>query len=333
MAERAKLEEPDNVEDAAANAAYQTSLRNISLAQIQAMLFTQQLLLQRGLYAPLAPRPTLTTDWLRVISDRLEQEADTTGIESWAFQIAIDDWTLAQWVVEHPGGTPPPSPGPTGAGFTIPPAPNATWIGAFPLGAGGQAIPAVYVRQNRHAHIIDRVVIKVISRIDMTTFCWHTWLTLHCYLQDTDWPYQYPPGATDPATAALNEYESLWDPDVSWGSADHTVKQPAEIGALNRLNPLALSESIVKLRSWHRVYRNGLLQAYRTYMEFCGFGNLYQLSRKYTPYGDRKGTARPATVDEQDWLPEAFVWACFEHLTRAGLLMESSAATPWSQIM
>ncbi|KAI5359422.1 Putative serine/threonine-protein kinase, active [Septoria linicola] len=306
---RALLPEPDNVDNSAANIAYQASLRNVYMAELQAALSTRLLWQQRQVHAPFAPRPTPTTDWLNNVATTFTNDAATTNTQLAAFQTAIDDW-IAQWVAAHPGGTPPPSPGPEGAGFTIPPPPNATWIGAFPLGAGGQAIPAVYVRQNRHGHIIDRVVIK-----------------------DTDWPYKYPDGATDPATAAESEGESLWDPDVSWLSADHTVKQPAEIGALNRLNPLALSQSIVRLRSWHRVYRNGLLRAYRTYMEFCGFGNLYQLSRKYTPYGDRKGTARPATVDEQDWLPEAFVWGCFEHLTRAGLVMASGAAAPWSQII
>lgn len=207
-----------------------------------------------------------------------------------------------------PADTPPPSQGGDAANSTaldMPPAPTDSWLGGFALGRGGQAIPGVYLRQNRHGQIMDRVCVK-----------------------DAVWPY-------DPESA--EEMHSLWDPDVAPDVFNHDLKQPSEIGALIRLNSLAGSNSIIKLRNWHRISRNNRVYQYRMYLEWCSFGDLYGLSRKYTPYADIRRVPRPEDPLEEDWLPEAFLWSCLESLAEAALLMETgsllSLQFPWSQIM
>lgn len=200
-----------------------------------------------------------------------------------------------------PTGTPPPSPGGNAAdagAMAMAPAPTTSWVGGFPLGGGGQSIPGVYLRQNRNGRIIDRVCVK-----------------------DTEWP--------------LPLASSLWDPDFRPNDPNYDAKQPCEIGALTRLNG---SSSIIRLRNWHRVTRNNQIEAYRMYQEWCSFGDLYDLAKKYTPYRDILGVPRPATQAEEDWLPEAFLWCCLENLAIAGQLMESGSQNlvgpqPWAQIM
>ncbi|KAM3425459.1 hypothetical protein BST61_g7405 [Cercospora zeina] len=217
------------------------------------------------------------------------------------FDAGLRDWRLGQ----HPAGTPSPTPppaAPAGAaasndsstGRATPPPPTDAWLGAFKLAPGGQATPAVYVRQNRHGQIIDRVCIK-----------------------DTRWP-------------GVEPTSSFWDPDVNPFTADYRAKQPAEIGALNRLNAAPNSQSIIKLRNWNRLFLADVDQVpaqYRLFLEWCGYGDLYDLSRKYTPYGDRRRWPRPATAAEEDWIPEPFIWACFEQLVNAGMLMQRGSYT------
>ncbi|KAF2211824.1 hypothetical protein CERZMDRAFT_98258 [Cercospora zeae-maydis SCOH1-5] len=248
-------------------------------------------------------------------SDCVNRMRDSLRIAT-DFQTGLRDWKL----LHHPAGTPPDTPPSTrtaGAAASddphteraIPPPPTDAWLGAFQLAPGGQATPVVYVRQNRHGQIIDRVCIK-----------------------DTTWP-------TDPVVDDTSS--SLWDPDID-PLDNPRDRQPAEIGALNRLNALPNSQSIIQLRNWNRLYNTDAdneASKYRVFLEWCGYGDLYNFSRKYTPYGDVRGRPRPRTVEREDWIPEPFLWACFEQLVNAGVLMQRGNYNPvqapqyWSEII
>ncbi|PPJ50601.1 hypothetical protein CBER1_05727 [Cercospora berteroae] len=284
--------------------AFLESLRNLHGAQQQ----VEQACIEVRNERMLRPQPDATVTGLNSIIAQYRQTAADTQEIIVFFQGAVQE---AVWGKEHPAGTPDPTTRPPAADGavqeqSIPPPPTDAWLGAFRLAKGGQATPAVYVRQNRHGQIMDRACIK-----------------------DTAWPRSE--GSVTP---------SLYDPDHTALDASSRSKRPAEVGALIRLNELPGSQSIIKLRNWHRIYHEDArtVVKYRLYLEWCGYGDLYQLSRKYTPYDAVRGYEPPDTVEEEDWIPEPFVWACAEQLVNAGILMERGTfekppVPPWSEII
>lgn len=278
---------------------YQAALLALRVAELQAIQACVQVRTQRARHATSA----FTVQGLNNFRNEIIQRGRDT-------QARID-----QLAADHPAGTPPRTPPRAPSGDAddppaIPPPPTDAWLGAFRLAPGGQAAPVVYVKQNRHGRIIDRVCIK-----------------------DTEWP--------GPGSSTGIEEESLWDPDPGFAGVQDQHRIPSEIGALNRLNLLPNSQSIIKLRNWVRIYSDpnrDVVTKYRTFLEWCDYGDLYDLSRKYTPYKDRGGIPRPPTVAEQDWIPEPFIWACALQLVNAGMLMQRGAINPnqppdWSEIM
>ncbi|UJO24983.1 hypothetical protein CLAFUW4_14459 [Fulvia fulva] len=96
---------------------------------------------------------------------------------------------------------------------------------------------------------------------------------------------------------------------------------PAEVAAMYKLRPLKGSERIVKIRNWRRYPLDYQEYDYRIYTEYCGHGDLHSLVKKYWP-ARRLDPAEPEIPEGQrDWIPEPFLWAVFESLATAGVLM------------
>lgn len=89
------------------------------------------------------------------------------------------------------------------------------------------------------------------------------------------------------------------------------------------LRPLKGSDRIVKLRNWRTARRTDLGKIYRVYMEFCGLGGLDDLMMKYRAVYDEADN-----FIKRQFIPEPFVWKCFEDLVTAGLLMERGDLVP-----
>ncbi|EME87101.1 uncharacterized protein MYCFIDRAFT_172767 [Pseudocercospora fijiensis CIRAD86] len=104
-------------------------------------------------------------------------------------------------------------------------------------------------------------------------------------------------------------------------------RHPMEAVAMLRLVDLPGSSSVVNIRNWRRKRPFETSPGYRIYMEFCSGGDLQALSSNYWPR-----SLNP------NFMPEPFLWAVFDSLVTAGLLMEGShlrdAARPlWDQII
>ncbi|RMY03057.1 hypothetical protein D0868_07657 [Hortaea werneckii] len=118
---------------------------------------------------------------------------------------------------------------------------------------------------------------------------------------------------------------------------------PTEVAAHAALRPLEGSNTIIRMRNWRLASERRM---YRLYLEFAPHGDLYQFM---TWYNDEKPSMREVSTEsekeiaavehfnslkafhnlreakELKWLPEPFVWACFESLAKAGLLMEQGS--------
>lgn len=296
---------PGDLNDQGAAQAYLTPLQNQRAAFIAARQVTVQLRTIREAHR----LPTMTVTLLQSFENHYLAEENRIVALITQFQAAV----VAEAARRAAAGL---SPQPSedggqadGDGGRLPPRPNHFWYGGWPLRPGGQSQPVVYVRQSRTGYITDRVCVK-----------------------DTAWPRGYT--AVNPNAT---ERHVRWNPDFVPASNNHYDKQPAEVGALEKISNIVGKESIVQMRGWHKIWHEGRLRWYRTYQEWCGYGDIYQLSRKYQPYLTRNRVPSPP-VTEQDWLPEAFLWSVFESLARAGRIMSRGAVAgagpaDWSQII
>ncbi|KXS99124.1 hypothetical protein AC578_3534, partial [Pseudocercospora eumusae] len=100
---------------------------------------------------------------------------------------------------------------------------------------------------------------------------------------------------------------------------------PMEAVAMLKLMDLPGSSSVVNIRNWRsKMFFQGSA-GYRIYMEFCSGGDLWTQFRDFWP-------------SSQTFMPEPYLWAIFDSLVTAGLLMEGdhlrdAARTLWDQIV
>ncbi|KXS99603.1 hypothetical protein AC579_5769 [Pseudocercospora musae] len=100
---------------------------------------------------------------------------------------------------------------------------------------------------------------------------------------------------------------------------------PMEAVAMLKLVDLPGSSSVVNIRNWRSKMPFATRPGYRIYMEFCSGGDLWALFTNYWPRN-------------QNFMPEPFLWAVFDSLVTAGLLMEGAhlrdaARTIWDEII
>ncbi|KAF7186650.1 G2-specific protein kinase nimA [Pseudocercospora fuligena] len=100
---------------------------------------------------------------------------------------------------------------------------------------------------------------------------------------------------------------------------------PMEAVAMLKLIDLPGSSSIVNIRNWRSKMPYGTRPGHRIYMEFCSGGDLSDLFKNHWPRN-------------QNFMPESFLWAVFDSLVTAGLLMEGAhlrdtARTIWDEII
>ncbi|KAI7284134.1 hypothetical protein KC345_g2454 [Hortaea werneckii] len=152
-----------------------------------------------------------------------------------------------------------------------------------------------------------------------------------------------------------------------WNSKLHFAKDPrypeseernlpTEVAAHAALRPLEGSDTIIKMRNWRMASEQKI---YRLYLEFAPHGDLYPFMAWYNDkmpvlremsgeseneiaaleYRDSlKAFHEQRETNELEWLPEPFIWACFESLAKAGLLMEQGSLdenplTKWDLIV
>ncbi|KXT02144.1 hypothetical protein AC578_5953 [Pseudocercospora eumusae] len=103
---------------------------------------------------------------------------------------------------------------------------------------------------------------------------------------------------------------------------DHT--KPLEVQCMYRLQACADSESIVRILNWRddpdMEYEDPgkkAFDAYRVYLEYCGHSDLHSVLEGYgCRDDDADGEPR------RSWIPKPFIWATFESLAKAALLMK-----------
>ncbi|USW49060.1 Putative serine/threonine-protein kinase, active [Septoria linicola] len=103
-----------------------------------------------------------------------------------------------------------------------------------------------------------------------------------------------------------------WASHRNWGSlafwhGPRDSRLPMEIKAMQRLDDGMGDQNVVRYR-WHVMHPNDM--AYTIYMHFCGHGTLYDLIQRYQSRDDLFDIPQPA------------LWAIFDALTQACLLME-----------
>ncbi|KAI6809394.1 hypothetical protein KC332_g13515 [Hortaea werneckii] len=196
-----------------------------------------------------------------------------------------------------------------------------SWVGAWKFANDGNfGKTSLWVRQDSNGLINDRCVIKdTVLPVNM----WNS--KLH-FAKDSRYPE--------------SEERNL----------------PTEAAAHAALRPLEGSDTIIKMRNWRMASEQRM---YRLYLEFAPHGDLYQFMSWYNDkmpvlremsgeseneiaaleYRDSlKAFHEQRETNELEWLPEPFIWACFESLAKAGLLMEQGSLdenplTKWDLIV
>lgn len=82
---------------------------------------------------------------------------------------------------------------------------------------------------------------------------------------------------------------------------------PCEVWAMCKLRGRVGAETVVQIRNW-RIETSERM--YRIYMDYCPYGDLCDIVNSMGYSGVRT------------YVPEPFLWYCFECLAIAGLLME-----------
>lgn len=103
--------------------------------------------------------------------------------------------------------------------------------------------------------------------------------------------------------------------DTDTASTHQTENMDVEVVAMYRLRALKGSSSVVAIRNY-RPDNDG--KRVRIFMEYCPYGTLWSLIKRYCQHNRVKPRDEPTA-----YLPEAFVWAVFESLAQAGMLMET----------
>ncbi|KAI7392769.1 hypothetical protein KC336_g16449, partial [Hortaea werneckii] len=198
---------------------------------------------------------------------------------------------------------------------------SMSWVGAWKFAIDGSfGKTSLWVRQDSNGLINDRCVIKdTIVEDDL-------WKSKLFFAKDPRYPE----------------------------SEERTL--PIEVAAHAALRPLEGSDTIIKMRNWRMASERMM---YRLYLEFAPHGDLYQFTTWYNSNRpvmravSRESENEIATVElyddlktfhnsregiELEWLPEPFIWACFESLAKAGLLMEQgsldeNSLTKWDLIV
>lgn len=202
------------------------------------------------------------------------------------------------------------------------------WVGSWQLSAVNIGRSHLWLKQDRHGIIRDRVVIK-----------------------DTFFP--------DTGSESLWEDPNLWT-GGKWSDANSV---PSEVQAMYNLRGKIGSETIVKIRNW-RLRRAERM--HRIMTEYCPDGDLFDRTmdgfsdkilfiRQLRPDLDLRAPEGDQILQElQDpnhvtafnairaetpyMVPEPFIWSVVEGLAIAGLLMQrgeldSGGIVPWDQII
>ncbi|KAI7026473.1 hypothetical protein KC355_g641 [Hortaea werneckii] len=185
---------------------------------------------------------------------------------------------------------------------------SPSWVGAWKFAIDGSfGRTSLWVKQDSSGLINDRCVIKD------TVLSVNSWNSKLCFAKDPRYPE----------------------------SEERTM--PTEVAAHAALRPLEGSDTIIRMRNWRLASERRM---YRLYLEFAPRGDLYQFM---TWYNSEMPSMREVSAEsekeiaavehfdslkafhdlreakELKWLPEPFIWACFESLAKAGLLMEQGS--------
>ncbi|RMY55064.1 hypothetical protein D0865_04379 [Hortaea werneckii] len=185
---------------------------------------------------------------------------------------------------------------------------SPSWVGAWKFAIDGSfGRTSLWVKQDSSGLINDRCVIKD------TVLSVNSWNSKLCFAKDPRYPE----------------------------SDERTL--PTEVAAHAALRPLEGSDTIIRMRNWRLASERRM---YRLYLEFAPHGDLYQFMTWYNSempsmrevstesekeiaavehFNSLKAFHDSREAKELKWLPEPFIWACFESLAKAGLLMEQGS--------
>lgn len=158
------------------------------------------------------------------------------------------------------------------------------WCGYWKIGVGGAFGPAdLWVKQNTHGKIIDRVIVKD-----------------SCLGEET-W--------NDP---------SLW---VDGLRDQDAAGVPTEIQSLYNLRPRIGLSSVLRIRSWRIQREQHLHTTYTEFCPWAEARNLVKFENIYGKHPSFRNKKKDVS-SEGSLVPEPLLWSVFETLTRACLPME-----------
>ncbi|KAK5129248.1 hypothetical protein LTR08_003713 [Meristemomyces frigidus] len=159
-----------------------------------------------------------------------------------------------------------------------------SWVGTWLIGAGSFGAANLWLKQNPDGVIADRMVVKGTN---------------------------------------LSTKPGSWRGLTMVDPTNPQRRVPTEAWTMMKLRSCeGAPESIVRLRNWNM---NSDAQKYMLYLEWCPFGDLESLIKRYVRIRgnySRFLQGRCLEPSESRFIPEPFLWHCFEAMAIAGTLLE-----------